>query len=718
VADARDALLERYGRFYGDEHLAITFTSALEGDDAKRVTTKGWDKTAPLPDAAYAAGLIGSRGLKANPAVVLRPSNLIVLECDTEADLVAVEELKLPETITVRSSAPYKRHWWFRPPMELGMVPYVAFRFESGRLTADSGRYFLVPPSLHPSGAIYSFLPGRGPDEVDIAELPEAAYAYLAREARQDDDDLRERISTDPEAKIQAGKRREMIFRYACQQQRWGIPYESILRNCQEFNLTRCLPPVEEYQVKTQVDGAMKYPAGEEIRYAMPKADPDDWLDDHPGDPRTTRSDDGVIWLEGYELKEARYIDRPLIQAATFTLVGGRPGVGKGALCAHWVARCTTGRMYPEPRRVLWLSSEDDPSIDLGPRVEAAGGDRSMVGLIPHTFQLPASADWLIARLRDFENIGLVIIDPISNHTGTTNTDRENEVRTALMPLGVIAHELDVPILGVRHITTKEAKGGALMHILGSTAWIGVPRVVLAAVKDPTDPETVHVKPIKGNRVPISEAGRQFHLDGHLLPGFNETVVVARDVGASEADIDTMLAGEAETKSQKAESVIVDVLQQNGGVMESDALDFMVSEQTGLKAATLRKVRTKLRDDGVIRHVADRDDYGRATTWQVHLTTPFMPEEAEVQESEPSDDPHGPRARARAGEQEKNTLLLFPGVLHPQATTHQEKNERSGDLQGLSDVTSRNQADSSTTHESTTPPREESKPKWDDDIPF
>lgn len=341
-----------------------------------------------------------------------------------------------------------------------------------------------------------------------------------------------------------------------------------------------------------------------------------------------------------------------------------------------------------------------------------------MVGLIPHTFQLPASADWLIARLRDFENIGLVIIDPISNHTGTTNTDRENEVRTALMPLGVIAHELDVPILGVRHITTKEAKGGALMHILGSTAWIGVPRVVLAAVKDPTDPETVHVKPIKGNRVPISEAGRQFHLDGHLLPGFNETVVVARDVGASEADIDTMLAGEAETKSQKAESVIVDVLQQNGGVMESDALDFMVSEQTGLKAATLRKVRTKLRDDGVIRHVADRDDYGRATTWQVHLTTPFMPEEAEVQESEPSDDPHGPRARARAGEQEKNTLLLFPGVLHPQATTHQEKNERSGDLQGLSDVTSRNQADSSTTHESTTPPREESKPKWDDDIPF
>jgi hypothetical protein len=344
-----------------------------------------------------------------------------------------------------------------------------------------------------------------------------------------------------------------------------------------------------------------------------------------------------------------------------------------------------------------------------------------MVGLIPHTFQLPDSADWLIQRLRDFEDIGLVIIDPISNHTGTTNSDRENEVRTALMPLGVIAHELDVPILGIRHITTKEAKGGALMHILGSTAWIGVPRVVLAAVKDPTDPETVHVKPIKGNRVPVSESGRQFHLDGHLLPGFTETVVVASDIGASEADIDTMLAGESETKSQKAESILIDILQQNGGVMESDTLDFAVGEQTGLKAATMRKVRTKMRDAGVIRHVADRDEHGQATTWKVHLTTPFMPQEAE-----PGDEGYTERTteqepRARAGEQEKKSLLSFAGTLGDEATTHPENKVRSGDLQGLLDVTTRNQADSTTTHQTPPPPREKYPrgitPK-DDDIPF
>ena len=59
-----------------------------------------------------------------------------------------------------------------------------------------------------------------------------------------------------------------------------------------------------------------------------------------------------------------------------------------------------------------------------------------------------------------------------------------------------------------RHISTKEAKGGALAKVLGSTAWIGVPaRRLLAAVADSVDPALLHVQPIKGNRSPRGEAG-------------------------------------------------------------------------------------------------------------------------------------------------------------------------------------------------------------------
>ena len=47
---SREQLLETYGRWYGAERFAVAFTSTTEGDDAKRVTTTGWDKTAPLAE--------------------------------------------------------------------------------------------------------------------------------------------------------------------------------------------------------------------------------------------------------------------------------------------------------------------------------------------------------------------------------------------------------------------------------------------------------------------------------------------------------------------------------------------------------------------------------------------------------------------------------------------------------------------------------------------
>lgn len=261
----RRELLERLGRFYGEEHFALAFTAGTVGNDAKRVTTKGWDQTKPLATGDYGAGLLKERGLQRNVAVVLRPSNLVVLECDSEIDLVAIEELFLPTTLTVRSSEPYKRHFYFRPPEALEALPYVAFRFESGRVTADSGRYFLAPPSLHPSGVQYSFLPGLGPGDTDIVELPEQIYRELVERSRTESNEQRERIAIDPEAKISAGQRRETLFRFACMLRRWGRPYESILAECLQFNAERCDPPVSPELVEVQVRGAMKKQGDQEL---------------------------------------------------------------------------------------------------------------------------------------------------------------------------------------------------------------------------------------------------------------------------------------------------------------------------------------------------------------------------------------------------------------------------------------------------------------------
>jgi hypothetical protein len=209
--------------------------------------------------------MLKERGQQRNVAIVLRPSNLIVIECDSDNDLAAVDELDLPVTMTVRSSEPYKRHFYFRPPEGLDALPYVAFRFESGRVTADSGRYFLAPPSLHPSGVQYSFLPGLGPEDTDIVELPEEIYRSLIERAHAEAGEQRERIQIDPEAKIFAGQRRETLFRYACMLRRWGRPYEAILAECLQFNAERCDPPVAADLVEVQVKGAMKKEGDQEL---------------------------------------------------------------------------------------------------------------------------------------------------------------------------------------------------------------------------------------------------------------------------------------------------------------------------------------------------------------------------------------------------------------------------------------------------------------------
>lgn len=277
VTDAgREALLETYGRWYGEERFAVAFTATLNGDNAKRVTAQGWDKAAPLTTPDYAAGLIAERGKTRNVAIVLRPSNLIVLECDTEDDLLRIQSLDLPETITVRSSKPYKRHFYFRPAETLTALPYVAFRFESGKLTADSGRYFLAPPSIHPSGAVYAFLPGHGPGDMDIAELPEHIYRMLTNSARAETSELRERIHVDPKAKVHAGNRADSIFRLACMFRRWGMSRDSILEQALRWNDERCEPPIERARVEMQVDGAMKKRGDQEIARAIANPIPDD----------------------------------------------------------------------------------------------------------------------------------------------------------------------------------------------------------------------------------------------------------------------------------------------------------------------------------------------------------------------------------------------------------------------------------------------------------
>ena len=185
----RRELLQRYGAAYAREHFAVIWTDAIDGDAGRRVTATGWPQAKPLPAAdrgAFAAGLFAVRGQTRNPAVTARASGLLIVETDTAERLAEVEALALPPTWTVRSSAPYRQHRYFRWPE--GITPeIVSFRFEPTTISGDREHYYLVPPALHRSGTVYDFLPGLSPDDLPIATLPEHSYRALVNLAGIDD---------------------------------------------------------------------------------------------------------------------------------------------------------------------------------------------------------------------------------------------------------------------------------------------------------------------------------------------------------------------------------------------------------------------------------------------------------------------------------------------------------------------------------------------------
>jgi hypothetical protein len=251
-------------RFYGENRFAIAWTAGKEGENAKRVLTRGWPTTAPLVSAEDGVAEFAAREEHSNPAIVLRPSNLIGIDCDTAEGLEELQRLGLPKTLTARSSAEHKRHYYFRPPPKLETVPYVAFRFERDRVSADRERYLVCPPALHPSRAVYAFLPAHG---AEIAELPADVYTRLVERATREAKEQRARLAAESGTKVREGQRRDTVFRYACMLRRWhGDDREAIQEHAFCWNERHCEPPLSHAQVSAQVDGAMKYEGGKDLQ--------------------------------------------------------------------------------------------------------------------------------------------------------------------------------------------------------------------------------------------------------------------------------------------------------------------------------------------------------------------------------------------------------------------------------------------------------------------
>lgn len=167
---------------------------------------------------------------------------------------------------------------------------------------------------------------------------------------------------------------------------------------------------------------------------------------------------------------------------------------GKSPVTMDLAARVSRGMPWPDgkpnelgPRNVFVLSSEDDWKDTIKPRLILAGADCSRIGQLQVSVTKQDSEHIRAARLDvDLQhladaiaadgNVGLVIIDPITNYLGKIKMNAEDEVRSLLMPIAVMCQDLNVCIIIVCHVNKRSDTSSAMQRVMGAAAFAGVSR--------------------------------------------------------------------------------------------------------------------------------------------------------------------------------------------------------------------------------------------------
>lgn len=203
-----------------------------------------------------------------------------------------------------------------------------------------------------------------------------------------------------------------------------------------------------------------------------------------------------VVSLGDIDAKGVPWLWPDRLPAGMIAVVDGPPGAGKSSIVCDLTARLTRGRPWPgategrEPRNVVLLGHEDSPEYTLRPRLDAAGADPDRVRLLMDIGgrlpRLPDDAAAIEQAVVD-AHAALLVIDPMTAYLGRTDLHRDNEVRSALLPLATLAERTGAAVLLIRHLR-KSGGTDAIYRGLGSVGTIALARTGLMVLPDPDDP--------------------------------------------------------------------------------------------------------------------------------------------------------------------------------------------------------------------------------------
>jgi putative DNA primase/helicase len=184
----------------------------------------------------------------------------------------------------------------------------------------------------------------------------------------------------------------------------------------------------------------------------------------------------------------------------------GASSEGKSPVTLDLIARITSGLPWPDgqpntvgPRSVILMASEDDWGDTIIPRIKLAGADLTKVHRFISTLdtgdsvvEVATKLEYDIVELKrqiaSLGDVGLIVIDPITNYLGGKKMNQEDEMRSILMPLSEqIAQALRVCVVTVGHLNRRDRDTSPMQRLMGAAAFGGVARHVFMFGADPDE---------------------------------------------------------------------------------------------------------------------------------------------------------------------------------------------------------------------------------------
>ena len=406
---------------------------------------------------------------------VLNQSDLIDIECDDDAAEATVQGWfggEVPPTPTW--TAKRGKHRLFKRPEGLPEKTAIHIDGVEVRIGNGKGACSVLPPSVHPDGPTYTWLPRLSLDDVEPAELPPEVVAQLA--PPQSD------ASVGDDEDIPEGERNESLFSIGCRLKHAGLGAGSIEAALLAVNRKQCKPPLPEAEVKTTAKSAMSNRRELEAQ---------------------------MVCLADVTPEEVQWLWNQRIAIGKLSLIVGVPGLGKSLITTDIAARTSAGGQWPPippfikanrqaPGGVVLMSCEDDLADTIQPRLVAAGADLKRINsLVGAEYKQPGkeAEEVSLDLKRHFRSdrtsrpidarLPAPDLDPISGYLAGIDSHKDGEVRPILAKLAALAAKYRIAIVAVAHMNKSEAQA-AIHRASGSTAFVAAARAVWGVIKTPT----------------------------------------------------------------------------------------------------------------------------------------------------------------------------------------------------------------------------------------